>query len=113
MEMRKIDDRVSVSGQIGPADIAAIAAAGFKAVICNRPDHEHGPGQPTFAEVAAAAQAAGLTAHHIPFGGAGPTPDQVAETAAVLSATKGPVFMYCRSGARSTGIYQRATALAR
>ena len=111
MDMRKLDDRVSVSGQIGPDDIAAVAAAGFKAVICNRPDDEHGPGQPAFADVAAAAQAAGMTAHHIPFGGEGPSPEQVAQTAAVLKATGGPVFMYCRSGARSTGLYQRALGL--
>lgn len=111
MDMRQIDDRVSVSGQIGPEDIAAVAGAGFKAVICNRPDHEHGPGQPTFAAVAAAAQAAGLRAYHIPFGSEGPHPGQPEEVAAVLAETDGPVFFYCRSGARSTGIYGRALAL--
>lgn len=111
MDMRQIDERVSVSGQIGPEDIAAVAAAGFKAVICNRPDDEHGPGQPSFAAVAAAARAAGLTAHHIPFGAEGPHPGQAEEVAAVLAATDGPVFFYCRSGARSTNIYGRARAL--
>lgn len=112
MDIRELDDRVSVSGQIGPEDVAEIAAAGYKAIICNRPDDEHGPDQPSFASVAAAAQAAGIKAFHIPFNGAtGPLPGQAEEVAAVLAETEGPVFMYCRSGARSTGIYGQALAL--
>jgi len=112
MEMRQLDDRVSVSGQIGPEDVPEIAAAGFKALICNRPDDEHGPGQPPFAQVAAAARAAGMTAFHIPFTGAtGPLPGQAEEVAAVLAQTDGPVFLYCRSGARSTTIYGQALDL--
>ncbi len=112
MDMRQLDARVSVSGQIGPDDIAAVAAAGFRALVCNRPDDEHGPGQPPFAEVASAARAAGMTAHHIPFGGEGPHPGQAEELARVLAQTEGPVFLYCRSGARSSTLYARALALA-
>ena len=40
MEYREISDNYSVSGQILPDDIAALKAAGFKSVICNRPDNE-------------------------------------------------------------------------
>ena len=40
MDIRKITDEFSVSPQIRVADVAAIAAAGFRAVICNRPDGE-------------------------------------------------------------------------
>ena len=59
MEYRQISDNYSVSGQILPEDIAAIKAAGFKSVICNRPDDEQ-PGQPSAGSVQTAAQAAGL-----------------------------------------------------
>jgi uncharacterized protein (TIGR01244 family) len=34
----KIDETVSVTGQIAPADVAEIAKAGFAAIINNRPD---------------------------------------------------------------------------
>lgn len=106
MDIRDLDDQVSVGAQIAPEDVAEIAAAGFKAIICNRPDAEHGPDQPSFASIAEAAQAAGLKAFHIPFSGAeGPLPGQVEEVAKVIAETDGPVFMYCRSGTRSTGIY--------
>ena len=46
MELKKITDAISVSPQIAPADIQAIKAAGFRAIICNRPDGE-GADQPT------------------------------------------------------------------
>ncbi len=36
-----LDDRVAVSGQLRPGDMAEIAAAGFVAVVNNRPDGEH------------------------------------------------------------------------
>ena len=39
-----LSDTLSVAGQISPADLPAIARAGFKSLICNRPDGES-PGQ--------------------------------------------------------------------
>ena len=35
----------AVAPQLGPDDMAAVAAAGFKSVIINRPDFEDGPNQ--------------------------------------------------------------------
>jgi sulfide:quinone oxidoreductase len=42
---KPITPSLSVSEQVLPQDIAALAAAGFKSVICNRPDGE-GADQP-------------------------------------------------------------------
>ena len=53
MEYRQITEEYAVSGQIAPEDIAAIKAAGFRSIICNRPDDEQ-PGQPTADEIAMA-----------------------------------------------------------
>lgn len=103
MEIRQINPRLAVSGQIGPDDIAAVAARGFRAIVCNRPDGEEA-GQPRFADVAAAARAAGLEARHIPV--SGPVTDtQAAAFGAALSDLPAPVLAYCRSGARSTAIW--------
>ena len=52
----KIDDNVSTTGQISPADVAEIAKAGFAAIVNNRPDGEE-PGQPAKESVEAAADA--------------------------------------------------------
>ncbi|TIU06465.1 MAG: TIGR01244 family phosphatase, partial [Mesorhizobium sp.] len=65
MEYRQISEDYSVSGQIQPEDVAAIKDAGFKSVICNRPDDEQ-PGQPSADSVKAAVEAAGLTFRYIP-----------------------------------------------
>ena len=40
--IRKVDDSISVAPQIQPEDIAAIKAAGFVAIVNNRPDDEAG-----------------------------------------------------------------------
>ena len=60
-EARSTTNLLSCREQIAPADIAALAAAGFRSIICNRPDGE-GADQPVFAEIEAAARAAGLEA---------------------------------------------------
>jgi sulfide:quinone oxidoreductase len=58
MQPKRINASVSVSEQVSPEAVADIAAAGFKSIICNRPDGE-GADQPGFAEIEAAAKAAG------------------------------------------------------
>jgi uncharacterized protein (TIGR01244 family) len=98
-EFRKVTDAFSVAPQIDLADLARAAEAGFKLVINNRPDGE-APGQPTSAEVEAAAKAAGLDYAFIPVRG-GPTPEQVEQENAVLAKAPGPVLAFCRSGTRS------------
>ncbi|RWM21606.1 TIGR01244 family sulfur transferase [Mesorhizobium sp.] len=104
MEYRQISDNYSVSGQIQPEDIAAIKDAGFKSVICNRPDNEQ-PGQPSADSVKAAAKAAGLAFRYIPVISGQITMDNVEDQAEALDELEGPVFAYCRSGARCTNLY--------
>jgi uncharacterized protein (TIGR01244 family) len=104
MEYRQISDDYSVSGQILPDDIAALKAAGFKSVICNRPDNEQ-PGQPSADSVKQAAEAAGLEFRYIPVISGQITEENVADQAIALEELQGPVFAYCRSGARCTNLY--------
>ena len=104
MEYRQISDNYSVSGQILPEDIGAVQAAGFKSIICNRPDNEQ-PGQPSADSVKQAAEAAGLEFRYIPVVSGQITEQNVADQAAALDDLKGPVFAYCRSGARCTNLY--------
>jgi uncharacterized protein (TIGR01244 family) len=98
-EFRKVTDDFTVAPQIAPGDLAEAAAMGFTLVINNRPDGE-APGQPTSAEMQAAATAAGLDYVHIPVVG-GPGPAQVEAVREAVDAAKGPVLAFCRSGTRS------------
>ncbi|MEZ5773890.1 MAG: TIGR01244 family sulfur transferase [Hyphomicrobiaceae bacterium] len=105
LETRKLNEQVSVAGQIGPADMVAIKAAGFRAVVCNRPDGEQ-PGQPAFETIAAAAAAEGLETRYVPVRSTGMTRADVDAFAKAMKELPGPVLAYCRSGARSQMLVQ-------
>ena len=104
LELRKINDKVSVSPQIVPEDVAAIKRAGFTTIVNNRPDGES-PDQPDNDEIAEAARAAGLAYHFIPMGRAGVSPDMIDGTRAALEGSEGPVLCFCRSGTRSATLW--------
>jgi uncharacterized protein (TIGR01244 family) len=98
-DFRRVTDDLAVAPQIRVADVAEAARQGFKAIINNRPDGEE-PGQPTSAEIGAAAAAAGLSYAHIPVRGS-PGPAEVEAVREVVEAADGPVLAFCRSGTRS------------
>lgn len=103
MPINKVDDHFSQSPQIRPEDIPAIVAAGYKGIVCARPDNED-PGQPSFAAIAAAAEKAGLKAFHIPV--SGPlTEGQLIRFEQAKVETAGPLLGYCRSGGRAGSLY--------
>lgn len=106
--MIALDDKIFVAGQIHPANLPAIAAAGVTLVINNRPDGEEF-GQPAGAEIEAAARAAGLDYRHIPVAG-GLSPDQVSAMAEALEGAAGKALAFCKSGTRSTYLWALARA---
>jgi uncharacterized protein (TIGR01244 family) len=106
MSYRTIDSNFAVAGQIAPEDLPRIAEAGFKTILCARPDHEE-PGQPDFAVIARAARAAGLQAVHIPVSGM-VGEGQLIRMEKVLKEMPIPIFGYCRSGARAGSLYTSA-----
>ena len=101
---------ICVAPQLTPEAMAEAARMGFKAVINNRPDFEHGPDQPTSAQVQAAAEAAGLVYRHLPVAGGYQSPEEIAAFAQLLAELPRPLLCFCRSGARSTKLYLQATA---
>ena len=108
MQIRLVDDTISVAPQILPDDMAEIAAAGFTAIVNNRPDDEEG-GQPEGDAIRAAAEAAGLSYTAIPITHAGFSGNQVDAMVTTLEAA-GPVLAFCRSGTRSCNLWALARA---
>lgn len=104
MDIRQINEDYSVSGQISPDEVAIIKAAGFKSVICNRPDNEQ-PGQPSHETIQSVVEAAGLTFRYNPVISGQMTAENVVDQAAALDELPGPVFAYCRSGTRSSNLF--------
>ena len=109
LDLRHVTPRVSVAPQIDPADIAAIKAAGFVAIVNNRPDDEE-PGQPSGDAIRAAAEDHGLAYTAIPVTHAGFSHPQLDAMAAALAEAGGPVLAYCRSGTRSCNLWALAEA---
>lgn len=103
-----LDDRVAVAGQLKPGDMAGIAAAGYVAVVNNRPDGEALFGQPRTADLRTAAEAAGLVFLDLPFSGPRATPEQVRAFAGLLAARPGRVVAFCKSGMRSALLWGAA-----
>ncbi|MCT4578984.1 bifunctional protein tyrosine phosphatase family protein/NAD(P)/FAD-dependent oxidoreductase [Donghicola sp.] len=109
MDLRQIDKTVSVSPQIESADLAAIKAAGFRAIICNRPDGE-GADQPTFEEIERAAKEVGLEACYMPVTSGMVTDEEAAKFGEALVELPGPVLAYCRTGTRSATLWSLSQA---
>ncbi|MEH6610722.1 MAG: TIGR01244 family sulfur transferase [Halioglobus sp.] len=104
MKITTLTDQIAVSGQIKAGDVAEIAAAGYTTLINNRPDGEE-VGQTATAEIAAAAEAAGLTYHYLPVTAAdfpGPDADTIQQ---LFDQSTGPVLAYCRTGTRCANLW--------
>lgn len=99
VELRWLDDRTAVAGQLAAADVATLKAQGFTAIVNNRPDAE-APDQPASAALAQAAADAGLTYSHLPIVGE-PTAAQDLATARAVAAAEGKALAFCKSGHRS------------
>ena len=97
--------------QASPEDMQLVAQGGFKTVINNRPDYEGGSDQPTADAVGEAARAAGLNYIAQPFSPSQVTQALVEEFAALVGQAEKPVLAFCRTGTRSTNIFQEAMAM--
>jgi uncharacterized protein (TIGR01244 family) len=92
---------LSAAGRLDRGDIEALAAAGVRTIINNRPDGED-PGQLPAADARRVAEARGIAYHHIPITAATLSRANVDAFAAVLRDAPAPVVAHCRSGTRST-----------
>jgi uncharacterized protein (TIGR01244 family) len=110
LPLRALTPDVCVAPQLTPEAMAEVARAGFRSVVNNRPDFEHGPDQPTTAAIEAAARAAGLEYRHLPVDSGFQTPEQIAAFAQMLEELPRPLLAFCRSGARSTRLFAQAQA---
>ena len=109
MELNTLAAGVSASPQIMPDDMQVIKDAGFKAIICNRPDGE-GADQPTFQEIANAAKEFGLDAVYQPIVAGKVSDDDAVAFGNALDTLPGPVLAYCRTGTRSATLWSLSQA---
>ena len=103
MDIRPLTETYSVSPQITPEDVAALKAAGFVRVICNRPDAEIPPALQS-AQMRGHVEKAGMEFVDNQISPGQFPPDLIARQAAAMQAG-GPVFAYCASGNRCSVVW--------
>jgi uncharacterized protein (TIGR01244 family) len=110
LPVRPVAADICVAPQLTPEAMSEAARMGFRSVVNNRPDFEHGPNQPTSADIEAAALAAGLAYRFLPVAGGFQTPEQIDAFAALLDELPRPLLVFCRTGTRSTNLFLQAQA---
>ena len=81
-DIRQVTPDFAVAPQLSEADLEAVAKAGFKTLIANRPDGEGGVDQPRMGPIRVKAESLGLTFAALPFSGA-PTRGRVEQILAL------------------------------
>lgn len=109
MDLRSLSDELSVGPQITPAEVRAVAEAGYRSIVCNRPDGETAD-QPSFSEIRSVARAVGLQARHLPVVSGHLKDEDVQEFSVLLRDLPKPALAYCRTGMRSTTLWALSQA---
>ncbi|MCL6483606.1 MAG: TIGR01244 family phosphatase [Janthinobacterium lividum] len=109
MDIRPLVPGLAVAPQIAAAELIELKQAGYRAIICNRPDGE-GADQPLFAEIAYAAKAVGIEAHYLPAESGKVSDEQGVAFGQLFDSLPKPVLAYCRTGMRSTTMWALSQA---
>lgn len=110
MDIKTLSETLTVSGQLTPSDIDALASRGVKHLICNRPDREAAD-QPQYAVIADRAKAAGIQCHFLPVVPGQITAEDISQFGALLSSGE-VTHAYCRTGTRCTHLWALSQAAA-
>jgi uncharacterized protein (TIGR01244 family) len=105
--LAELEPGLSATGKLDRGDIEALAQAGIRTIVNNRPDGED-PGQLPAAEARRIAEGHGIHYHHIPVTGPSLSRADVDAFAAVLATEPTPMVVHCRSGTRSALLWALA-----
>ena len=106
MQIHRLHSDVSVTGFIEPGALPMIADAGFRVIVCNRPDGE-GENQPPFFDMQAAAKQHDIHCVYLPVF------DLIADSSVaqafdeLMSGERKPILAYCKTGKRSAILWAR------
>ena len=107
MRVLELAPQVYVSGQLFEHDVRLMAKQGVRSIMNNRPDGES-MGQPLSADLAIIAEELGMTFLHLPVDLRALTEQIVEEFAKACDELERPLLIFCRSGARSTTVWEMA-----
>ncbi|WP_273719021.1 MULTISPECIES: TIGR01244 family sulfur transferase [Bartonella] len=107
MNLQQIDPDIFIGAQISIENIKTLAEAGFKTIICNRPDHEEAH-QPDFSNIKMVANNYGIKAYYIPISPPTIEKSDVETMQTILKTASLPLLAYCHHGTRSLHLYHLA-----
>ena len=109
MNLIKLNEQVSASGQLVVEDIQSLADEQIELLVCNRPDGED-EGQTPYRDIARAAQQQGIETRQLAFSSYQIENDDRDELIKILAENK-RTHLYCRSGARSKRLWRMANKI--
>jgi sulfide:quinone oxidoreductase len=109
MNIKKLDDNLSVSAQLAVAEVAEAATLGFKTLVANRPDGEEF-GQPAMTDLETAARENGLDWVYLPVQSGNILDTDVDDFIPMLESAQKPILAFCRSGMRCTALWALSNA---
>ena len=102
--------QVYVCGQLFEQDLKLVAKQGVRSIMNNRPDNES-MGQPLSADLAKVAEELGIAFVHFPVDPRSITRQDVEAFSKACDELERPLIIFCRSGARSTKIWEMAESI--
>ena len=107
MNLKPLSAKISVTPQIEVAEVADLAARGFKSIIGDRPEGED-PDQPAWSSLVAEAERHGMSVCQIPVVPGHISADDVKRFAEALRDLPTPIAAFCRTGTRSAMLWALA-----
>lgn len=107
---RSLSPNVSVTGNMDQQKFATLLQQGFKSVIVNRPDDENG-NQVRVNQLRNISEKSQISVIYQPIQSGKITATDVQEFAKYYNELPKPILMICRSGTRSSSLYNQAKTL--
>ena len=106
---RALSNQLSVSGNMNSQKFQSLMQSGFKSVIVNRPDQEQG-NQISVGQLRNIAEKSQISVIYQPIQSGKISTTDVQEFAKYYNELPKPILMVCRSGSRSSSLYNQAKA---
>jgi len=106
-DVKKVNDDLSIAGQISAEELRKIAIEGFKSVLNLRDPDENG----FFHDEKQQAEIVGLEYVNIPLNSQAPNQELTAEAILEIDHLPKPILIHCAGGARAGGIALIAEAI--
>lgn len=106
-DFKKVNDDLSIAGQISSEELKQLAIGGFKSVLNLRSPDENG----FFHDEKQEAQIVGLEYTNIPLNSQAPNPKLTAQAIQSVENLPKPILIHCAGGARAGGIALIAEAI--